>query len=196
MNKWSPILTFFIFVTVFGMFVLVYLFVSPFLPSSSSNAKEWKQQVEKLRKENNNLKANAKADAKNVEELKANLSASKKEVEELKAKLSASEKENKKPTKQLEDKTTGDDSYLISLFFKKAKYPYEMRDKSFEFYSDPSCEEKYLIKEDLTFTGWQDYPLCLDLEAGETNCYVSYSYEKGPVFSKPEDGHPSFNAIK
>lgn len=182
------ILTFFCLLVVLVILVIVYLTVSFFLPHRDT--KELKQQVEELQEENNKLKAEASATEKEVEDLDAKPSASEKEVEELK-------KENKKLTKQLEDmKTKGDDSYLISLFFKKAKYPYEMRDKSFEFYSDPSCKDEYLIKEDLTFTGWQDYALCLDLESGETSCYVSYTREKGPVFSKPEYGDPMFNAIK
>lgn len=169
----TRILTFMTLLTILGILVVFYLIVCPFFPRrSSSDAKKWQQQVKELQKENNKLKSdNAKAEN---------------EVKKLKAKLSAFEEEAKR----------GDNSYLLSLFFKKAKFPYEMRNKSFNFYSDPSCKKEYLIKKDLTFSGWQDYPLCLDLESGETSCYISYSNEEGCVFSKPEEGSPVFNAIR
>lgn len=193
MEKRSPILTFFIILAIFGILLILYKFTLFFFPRSSSDTKELKQQVEELQEANNKLneklKANPSASEKEVDGSEPKLSDSEKEVKELK-------KENKKLNKKLEDmKTSGDDAYYRSIFFEEAEFPYEMRDKSFEFYSDPSCKDEYLIKEDLTFTGWQDYPIP-DLESGEPKYYVSYSNEKGIVFSKPENGQPMFNAIK
>ncbi|MCI8471299.1 MAG: hypothetical protein HFJ35_07635 [Clostridia bacterium] len=83
---------------------------------------------------------------------------------------------------------------LVDLLFWEADAPYEMKDKNFQFYSDKSCEEKFLIKDALTFANYFDYEIVVVDSDGEThNVYISMSREKGLVFSKER---PYFNEIE
>lgn len=83
---------------------------------------------------------------------------------------------------------------LADLLFWEADAPYEMRDKNFKFYCDKSCDDEFLIEEQLTFTNYFDYEIIVvDSDGKMHNIYISMSHEKGLVFSKER---PYFNKIE
>lgn len=159
----------FIHVSVVSGIILVILllalyFVSIFFPNnSSSEAKYWRKKAEKLEKENVELKQEMKQKETETESSRDN---SKKIILELERKLSTFEKKveelSNKLLKEEEVLSTKERNFYemakiaLPLLFPNMEFDYEIRDPSVKFYTDPSCEEKFLIKKELTWIGYVD----------------------------------------
>ncbi len=134
--------------------ILASPFVSIFLPNnSSSEAKHWRKEAEKLEKENAELKQDMKQ--KDMETEVA--------LREASTNLAKKEKElSNKPLKEEEVFSTKERNFYemakiaLPLLFPNMEFDYEIRDPSVKFYTDPSCEEKFLIKKELTWIGYVD----------------------------------------
>lgn len=180
---------------------ILFLMVAVFSVACSSEPSSSEPSYQQLKEDNEKLKAQIKEQnhldktgegnenlAKKVKELQAEnkkLTKKVKKLESSKASSNGDSKSNWKTGKKLSAEE------VLELLWWKADKPYEMRDPEFNFYSDPSCKKKFIIRKDLTFINSFDYEI-VDPDTKE-KAYISMTCKREAVFSRKR---PYFNQME
>ena len=161
------------------------------LPNDSKDeTKSLRHQVEELQKENAEGKKQKEVKVSNLEE---QLATSEEKVSDLEEQLATSEEEVKKLSKQLEEAASiegnlsTEDKEHLDLLYPYMDFDYEIRDPCIEFYSNPSCEEKFLIKKKLIWVGFVDHAFPYFHSDGTYTTYYS-----SKVFDYDNDGKDDY----